>query len=401
MLMKPFADAIEIIETIEQNGHSAYFVGGAVRDSLLNKPIGDIDITTSATPQQIQQIFPKVIPVGIEHGTVVVRNKRQSFEVTTFRVEDDYTDFRHPDNVQFVNKIEQDLERRDFTINALALDKLGNLIDPFYGRSDLNRRIVRTVGNPNERFREDPLRMMRALRFVSQLGFELEQETFTAIKKNIVWIEKIAVERIAIEFCKMFSGSFLNTALKLFKQGGADRHLPVFKGAPELLQRLPGQLSPLVTLSEVMGLFNLVDPRISIETWIKEWKLSNKTKKEAIMLVTAVKYCQKGNIDAWMIYQLPEFLEAGFVRLLNNLDNGSDVTNEYLSNLRNKLTIHTRKDLAVNGNDLMGFLPYKNKGPWISELLQMIEEQVVRGKLKNEKKAIKEWVLKWNPPAST
>src|SRR5699024_609682 len=142
-----FIDGKKVIIEIENNGHSAYFVGGCVRDLLLNRPIGDIDIATSALPEQIQAIFPQVIPVGIEHGTVIVRYNHVSYEVTTFRLDGEYSDQRHPDSVQFIDRIDEDLERRDFTINALAMDKKGKIIDLFAGKKDLARRMIRTVGN--------------------------------------------------------------------------------------------------------------------------------------------------------------------------------------------------------------------------------------------------------------
>ena len=131
MLPEAFLQAIPVLEHIEKHQHKAYFVGGCVRDYLLKRPIGDIDIATSASPSFIQKIFPKVIPVGIEHGTVIVRHNHESFEVTTFRIDGDYTDKRHPDSVVFIDNIDKDLERRDFTINALAMDLNGNMIDLF------------------------------------------------------------------------------------------------------------------------------------------------------------------------------------------------------------------------------------------------------------------------------
>src|SRR5699024_7269580 len=152
-----FAPAIEVIEAIQNAGFQAYIVGGAVRDYLLNQPVHDIDLVTSARPEEIQAIFKSVIPVGIEHGTVIVRHLKQSFEVTTFRQEEGYSDFRHPDQVKFVDSIKTDLSRRDFTINAIAMTKDGLFIDPFNGLVDLNNRVIRSVCTPIERINEDPL----------------------------------------------------------------------------------------------------------------------------------------------------------------------------------------------------------------------------------------------------
>lgn len=180
-LTEPFREALAIIEKIEEAGHQAFFVGGCVRDFLLKRPIGDVDITTSAKPFEVQAIFDEVIPVGIQHGTVIIRHRGISYEVTTFRLEGEYSDQRHPDSVQFIDKIDEDLARRDFTINALAMDKHGHIIDLFQGREDIEKALIRAVGNGHDRFQEDPLRILRAIRFSSQLGFQIEENTLKAI----------------------------------------------------------------------------------------------------------------------------------------------------------------------------------------------------------------------------
>src|SRR5690625_1201737 len=181
MIMKPnwnetFEQAVNVLSIIEQNGYETYFVGGCVRDFLLNRPIKDIDIATAALPEELMDIFDSVIPVGIEHGTVIVRFNQVSYEVTTFRHEGIYTDQRRPDDVTFIRHIEEDLQRRDFTINALAMDRHGEIKDLFSGREDLDKQLIRSVGNAAERFMEDPLRMLRGVRFTSQLGFRRSEE---------------------------------------------------------------------------------------------------------------------------------------------------------------------------------------------------------------------------------
>src|SRR5690625_2251171 len=196
MFTKAFQQATEIIDILEKHGFEAYFVGGCVRDLLLHRNVGDIDIATAASPEIIQELFPKVIPVGIEHGTVIVRHKGESYEITTFRKDGDYSDQRHPDDVTFINNIDDDLKRRDFTINALAMDKQGKIIDLFSGKKDLDAKIIRSVGNPRERFMEDPLRIIRGLRFASQLGFAIETETLRQMKFLINEIETVAIERL-------------------------------------------------------------------------------------------------------------------------------------------------------------------------------------------------------------
>src|SRR5699024_10264166 len=205
-LEESFRKALPIIEKIEENGFEAYFVGGGVRDTLLGKSIHDVDIATSAYPEEMKKMFPRTIDVGIEHGTVMVLYKDETYEITTFRTESTYQDFRRPDSVTFVRSLKEDLKRRDFTINALAMNKEGHIIDYFNGMEDLKLKRIKAVGQPTERFHEDALRMMRAVRFVSQLQFHLEKETKEAIEEHHALLEKIAIERIQSEFIKLLLG---------------------------------------------------------------------------------------------------------------------------------------------------------------------------------------------------
>lgn len=192
-----------IINKLEANGFEAFAVGGCIRDSLLFKTPQDWDITTSAKPEELMNIFHKTIPTGLQHGTVTVVLEEESFEVTTYRTEGDYIDNRHPSEVIFVSSLEEDLSRRDFTINAMAYSENRGLKDPFKGSEDLKNHIIRCVGEPNKRFQEDALRMLRAIRFKCQLSFEIEQETLASIKLNHRLIKNISFERTRDELCKI------------------------------------------------------------------------------------------------------------------------------------------------------------------------------------------------------
>lgn len=162
---EPFTHAIPILHTLHEHGHQAYFVGGAVRDVLLGREIGDIDIATDATPDKVESLFEKTVDVGKEHGTVIVLHDGVSYEVTTFRTESEYEDFRRPKEVAFITSLKEDLLRRDLTINAMAMDINGEIIDHVGGKQDIKRKRIQTVGDPACRFQEDALRMMRAVRF--------------------------------------------------------------------------------------------------------------------------------------------------------------------------------------------------------------------------------------------
>lgn len=196
------------IEILRQNGHTAYVVGGAVRDALMGKEAHDWDIATSAKPEETAEAFRnfRVIETGIKHGTVTVIVDGESLEITTYRIESGYSDNRHPDKVEFTDMIEDDLSRRDFTVNAIAYSPSAGIADPFGGCGDINAKIIRCVGKPDRRFGEDALRILRALRFSATLGFEIDKATSDSIRKNYKSLENISVERIFVELSKLLCG---------------------------------------------------------------------------------------------------------------------------------------------------------------------------------------------------
>lgn len=204
IILSPPQYITDILGKLEEHGHQAYLVGGCVRDLLLDRFPHDWDICTAALPEEMLAIFPDAIPTGLQHGTVTVRGreKHELAEVTTFRAESAYSDHRRPDSVAFIRDLDGDLSRRDFTMNAIALDKDGNLIDPFDGQADIRRRCIRCVREPDARFQEDALRMFRALRFSAVLGFSIEPETFAAIGRHAHLSAFLAAERIREELEK-------------------------------------------------------------------------------------------------------------------------------------------------------------------------------------------------------
>lgn len=215
----PSASARRVVRALEAHGHEAYLVGGCVRDTLIGRPVSDIDITTSATPEQTidaaRTAGMAVHPTGIAHGTVTVVADGEAMEVTTYRVDGVYRDARHPESVIFSTDVEDDLARRDFTVNAMAYSPAsGVLVDPFGGRSDLHAHIIRAVGDPSARFEEDALRIMRALRFSSQLGFSIEERTDAALRHASPLLDRISVERIASELLLLVGGAGAAEAIR-------------------------------------------------------------------------------------------------------------------------------------------------------------------------------------------
>ncbi len=194
--------ALEILRRLEAAGHRAYLVGGCVRDRLLGRPVHDWDVATSARPEQVTALFARTIPTGLRHGTVTVAMEDGTYEVTTFRAETGYADGRHPDAVRFVADVAQDLGRRDFTVNAMAMDAAGEVVDRYGGRADLAAGLLRAVGDPARRFREDALRMLRAVRFSAQLGFRVEAETARAMAALAPLCARLSAERVRDELEK-------------------------------------------------------------------------------------------------------------------------------------------------------------------------------------------------------
>ena len=387
-LPQEFKKALPVIDKLNQAGYEAYFVGGSVRDCILNLPIHDVDIATSAFPAEIKEVFEKTIDVGIEHGTVLVLHQDESYEITTFRTESTYQDYRRPDHVDFVRSLEEDLKRRDFTINALALNAQGQIIDLFHGLEDLQNKKLKAVGIAAERFQEDALRMMRGLRFVSQLGFDLEEQTQAAITTHAPLLSKISVERICIEFEKLLLGQNAQQAFQLFITTDCFKYCPQLADKQHFLQQMSEILRfPIQDLSVAWCL--LIDQlEIAIKhqkAFLKEWKLSNQRIHEVLLLREALEIIKQRPMDVLDYYQLNEtcltqlFYIAPFYDLA--------LSKESLLNQYRLLVIHSLKDLAINGNDLMQALNRRG-GLWLKETLAYCERAVLLKEVANEREAL-------------
>lgn len=228
-----------IISILEKNGHEAFAVGGCIRDTILGRKPQDWDITTSALPHQVKELFHKTIDTGIEHGTVTVMMSRVGYEVTTYRIDGEYNDSRHPESVEFTSNLIEDLRRRDFTINAMAYNPTVGLVDAFDGIGDIEKKIIRCVGEPKERFGEDALRILRAVRFSAQLGFEIEEGTMRAIRKLANTLENISAERIRVELEKLITSNHPDKLITAYHAGITKVILPEFDRMMECPQNTP------------------------------------------------------------------------------------------------------------------------------------------------------------------
>lgn len=229
-------DVIKIIERLESCGHEAYAVGGCVRDSILGKEPADWDITTSASPEEVKALFAHTIDTGIAHGTVTIMCGKCGYEVTTYRIDGEYKDGRHPESVAFTNLLSEDLRRRDFTINAMAYNQTEGLVDLFGGMQDLQDGVIRCVGEATERFSEDALRMLRAVRFAAQLGFSIDKATYDAICALAPTIARVSMERIMVELVKLLTSAHPEEMRTVYASGLTGIFLPEFDAMMETPQ---------------------------------------------------------------------------------------------------------------------------------------------------------------------
>lgn len=287
-------DVKHIIDVLMENGYEAYAVGGCVRDSILGRVPGDWDITTSALPMQVKGLFRRTVDTGIQHGTVTVMLGRNGYEVTTYRIDGKYEDSRHPESVEFTPKLEEDLKRRDFTINAMAYNDEHGIVDIFDGVGDLQRKIIRCVGNAHDRFDEDALRILRAVRFSAQLGFGIEENTARAAKELAVNLKRISSERIHTEFNKMLKSAhpdyfsvadaigIMEIVLPEYHVMSAQDKAFVGALAKECACQLPERYAAMLFMS---GGYSEEGPADTSKRVLKRLKLDNDTINTASMLL--------------------------------------------------------------------------------------------------------------------
>ncbi|KAB2338301.1 CCA tRNA nucleotidyltransferase [Cytobacillus depressus] len=397
-MKETFQKAAPLLLKIEEAGFEAYFVGGSVRDHILGKAIADVDIATSATPEEIKRIFPKTIDVGIEHGTIIVLFNGISYEVTTFRTEAEYVDFRRPTEVHFVRSLEEDLRRRDFTMNAIAMDKDGEFIDPYEGALAIKKQVIKTVGRAGDRFNEDALRMMRAVRFHSQLGFRIEEATLQALESYGSLLEKISVERKLAEFEKLLGGKYRKNALQLLADTGILNFLPGLSPYKKQIQQMTQLDCIELSIVEMWGLI-LFQIQISMNKaaeFLKEWKLPVKKIKAIQQLLFYLNDRMKNPWFTKAMFDAGEEILIGTERIFNVLHNDEINLNiESLLTKYHSLPIKQRSELQITGTDVQNWFQ-RTPGPWIKEILEEAEMAVLNGHVENHNNSLKEWLLRCN-----
>lgn len=427
----------EILKKFQDNNFEIYIVGGAVRDLLMGRQVNDWDFTTNATPEEILKILPDGFYDNV-FGTVglSIEGYDNPFEITTYRTEQGYTDARHPDKVIWGKTLSDDVSRRDFTINALALDLNLKIVDLFNGQKDIDAKIIRAVGDANQRFSEDALRMMRAVRIATELGFKIEENTFDAIKKNASLIQKIANERIKEELFKILaSGNFYNGIVLLRDSGLSAEIIPELEKCFGVEQKSPGRhhiydvgthlleslkncksedpVTRLATLIHDIGkpqtyrklstgvitFYNheMVSTRIA-ENLADRLKFSKKEKDKFILLVRWHQFTVDEHQTDSAIRRilrnvgLENMNDMLALRVADRLGGGARETSWRLEEFKNRLIEVQKqpfsiKDLKINGRDVMENLNISS-GPIVGEILEKLFNDVVEKKVENEKEKL-------------
>ncbi len=427
--------ARHMLQTLSDAGYEAYLVGGCVRDLLRGVEPHDWDICTSARPEETEACFAghRIIETGLKHGTVTVLEEGEPYEITTYRTEGPYSDSRRPDYVKFVSSLEADLARRDFTMNAIALGLEGGPRDPFGGADDIKAGVIRCVGEPAQRFQEDGLRVMRALRFGAVLGYEIEEQTVRAIHENRHMLERVAAERINVELRKLLVGEKAGDILRqypdVFRQfwpqleplvtleqnnpwhcwGGWEHTIHAVKAAPaDLIPRLTMLLhdigKPACKSTDENGIDHFYGhPAVSAklaDQMLRTLKFDSKTRERVVTLVEhhdAQIPCRDRSIRKWLGRLGPEtFFQLLEVKRADGMGQAYELVKDRLAELEEIKTkaeeivaqgqCFSLKDLAVNGQDVIaaGVAP----GPEVGRALSKLLERVLSGEVPNERKIL-------------
>lgn len=399
-LPKPLEAAVPIISRLEECGYEAVFVGGAVRDTVIGRPVMDVDIATSARPEQVMALFPKCVPTGLQHGTITIVHEGETYEVTTYRQESAYEDYRKPSGVAYITSLEGDLLRRDFTINAMALRSDGRVFDPYNGAGDIDRRYIRCVGDADARFQEDALRMMRAVRFIAVYGYQPAISTWKALRKHCELMRHIAMERVQAELDKMLAGNDPRRALVWLHASGLlyklKEPLPLTKYMciDFSRYRLVKQLADLDCRWAAVLLDSAIPSAIADES-LRLLKLSNNRRLRIIGFMRIHEEALQAAKDAVADWWVETVIRDGKQMaedwlLVESAINDSAVASiglEMLKDQLNEFPIFTLKQLDMNGRVLAQRLQ-KPAGPWVSRCLHRLLVSVAGGKLVNEREKL-------------
>ncbi len=380
---KEWQAAYSVIEQLEQAGFEAVIVGGAVRDALLDRPAHDVDVATNALPEEVKTVFQKTVDIGIQHGTVLVIVPAGPVEVTTYRTDGEYTDHRRPQNVHFVRSLKEDLQRRDFTMNAIAMRRDGSFVDYYDGRQDIEKHLIRAVGEAQKRFAEDALRMLRAIRFSAQLGFTIEANTFTAIQQRAADLAFIAKERIKAELDKLWVGQTVFGGLQKLEDSGLTAYLAGDFQAE--------QWRDFQTKDALLGwAYFALQQGTAWREIVREYRLSNKELAFVKSVLTAYEALKDGWTNRhYFIYTEQQLEAAQYFAQLRQLN--VSIPQQSIQELQAKLPIKHKQELVVNGADLLKWSGKKG-GPWVKAALEDMLTAILHQELQNDRQQIRSWL---------
>lgn len=356
--------ALTLLSKINNAGFKAFIVGGFPRDILLGKDSVDVDICTNATPKQIKSIFTDIVIPNDSYGSISLYYKDIRFEITTFRKEIKYTNNRVPVKIEYIDNLVDDLERRDFTINTLCINQNGYMIDLLNGKRDINNRIIKMVGDPKTRLKEDSLRILRAIRFATTLDFNLDDELKKAIIMNKDYLKKLSYFRKKDELEKIFSSSNVKKGLKLIIDLGLDKPLEL------------DNINNIVVTSSIIGFWAQLDV-------LDKYSFSNFEKEQIIRINELLNL---DILDEYNLYMYGLYISTMAGEIKN-------ISKKLITKKYDQLVIHSRKEIDIDTNTIC-FLLSKKPGPFLKNILSDLEYQIVTGKVKNEASSIKKYILK-------
>ncbi|WJH34177.1 CCA tRNA nucleotidyltransferase [Paenibacillus sp. CC-CFT747] len=408
-------DGKALLKKLEEAGHEAYFVGGYVRDTYLKRGIKDIDIATSALPEQVIELFDSCIPTGLHHGTVTVMIGSVGFEVTTFRKESEYEAHRRPSGVEFIRSLEEDLKRRDFTMNAMAMDRKGRIRDPFGGRKDLEQGILRCVGDPELRFREDALRMLRCIRFASHYDLEVEEATWSGLQGSIRLLQHVAMERVRAELERLVAGDHPYRGLRLIADSRLLRHTKVKLQLPWVhwtVQELPDALASIGLLTDPAHRWMLLAHLMSLTptSAVEEGGKLTFSSKQIARMSRFLSFSQRlrEQLDAMKEY---DPVSCALIWKENVVTIGSECAEDWLGvfgvvpaalpstdrdgrwtfllergrKWLQEMPVRKAAELALNGQQLAAHLK-RDPGPWLGRALMKLTLEAAVGHVPNNRK---------------
>lgn len=380
-----------IIERLKEHGFEGFAVGGCVRDSLLKKTPTDWDITTDALPEDMKKIFKKTFDTGIAHGTVTVLMDGVGYELTTYRIDGNYSDGRHPDSVSFSKNLSEDLCRRDFTINAMAYSHNKGIVDLFGGRKDLQNGIIRAVGDAKKRFDEDALRMLRAVRFAAQLGFKIDDDTFEAIKEKAKLLSNVSKERIFVELNKSLCGDFAQN-IKMVYTSGLYRYIgKEFAKLDENIYDFYPRKFPNKKHMYWAAFLENIENVEAVKKILFELKSDNATRNNTYLLVKELKNPLPSSDEdiRWSLHRIGADLFCDYIEILKSDKKNVDILDK-IDTIENRYSLILKENhayeismLDITGKDLMDI--GISKGPKIGEVLEFLLEKVIENPLNNEK----------------